>query len=182
MPSPPPGWLLAAWVALSALGGCDSRPRALPLDDSPVYSNPREGFRFFPPEEWKQTARGVVPSGRIITERLLVEYKLMTGTKPAVLQVSVADVPESVALADHIKAETYRAEDWKATGPAESFQINGVPAARISYRMPAGKDPLVREIIAFRRGERVYFFTGIYAASDAKSRKAFRSAVDSVVW
>ncbi len=88
----------------------------------------------------------------------------------------------SVSLADHIKGETYRSEEWQPTGAAESFQINSVPAARIRYRMQSGKDPLVRDIVAFRRGERVYFFTGLYLASDSKTRKAIQAAVDSVVW
>ena len=56
------------------------------------------------------------------------------------------------------------------------------PAVRILYSLSAGKDETIREIVAFRRGERVYFFKAFYAASDGKSRKEVRAAVDSVVW
>lgn len=172
----------AALLALVLLSGCEERPSALPLDNSPVYNDTREGFRFLPPEDWRQTARGIVPAGKIARRRMLCEYKSLTPTKTAVLQVSVADVPLSEPLADHVKSETYRAEEWRAVGDAESFEINGVPAARVSYRKPAGKDATIREIIAFRRGVRVYLFTGIYMASDKKTRKAIQAAVDSVVW
>jgi hypothetical protein len=41
---------------------------------------------------------------------------------------------------------------------------------------------MIREIVAFRRGERVYFFKGFYAASNPKSAKAFKAAVDTIVW
>lgn len=174
--------LCAGLLSLAAGAGCQDRPSAPALDDAPVYKDDREGFRFFPPEGWRQTARGRVPAGKIRVERMLVEYKPRTGTKPAALQVSIADLPESAALADYLKSEVYRPQDWEGTGPAESFQINGAPAARVRYRMASGKDPLVRDIVAFRRGERVYFFTGLYLGSDSKTRKAIQAAVDSVVW
>lgn len=171
----------AALLAV-ALAGCDSRPSAPPLQDGPIYQNSREGFRFVPPEGWKQRARGEVPAGKIASERLLAEYKCMTCTKPASVEISVADVPESVPLHEYVKTHLAVADQLRLTGKPETFEINGAPAVRVVYSMRLGKDEMLRAITAFRRGERVYFFTGIYMASDPKSRKEIQTAIDSVVW
>lgn len=162
------------------LAGCGEKPSAPPLQDGPVYQDQREGFRFFVPEGWTQRARGKVPPGKVIGERMLAEYKC-TSTD-SVLRVTVADVPLSIPLSDYVSTNTKTGDDWKLGKPAEDFTINGVPAARITYQMKSGKDEMVREIIAFRRGERVYFFKGFYAASDQQSHKAIQKAVDTVVW
>lgn len=162
--------------------GCDSRPKAPALQDGPVFKEPREGFRFLVPEGWKQLARGQVPPGKIPGERMLAEYKCLTCSRPGALMVSVADVPLSTSLSDYLTKNTRTGEDWKLSGPAEEFTINGVPAARITYLLRAGKQEAIREIVAFRRGERAYFFKGYYAGSDAASRQAIRTAVDTIVW
>jgi hypothetical protein len=172
----------AALLLAAILAGCNSRPSAPALEDGPVYNDRREGFRFFVPEGWKQRARGTVPSGKIAGERMLVEYKCLTPATSAGLMVSVADVPESTSLSDYIAKNNLTREDWRLAAPAEDFTINGVPAARITYLQGAGKDQSVREIVAFRRGERVYFFKGFYASADAKSRKAVKATIETVVW
>ena len=48
--------------------------------------------------------------------------------------------------------------------------------------MRHGKKQMVREIVAFRRGERVYFFKGVHDAVNTRARREIRSAVDTVVW
>jgi hypothetical protein len=173
------GAMLALLLTASA---CGWKPSAPALTDEPVYRDRREGFRFFVPEGWKQRARGEVPSGKISGERMLVEYKCLHCSLPATLMVTVSDVPTTTTLSTYLVKNTLTGEKWRLSAPAEDFTLNGEPAARITYVMPAGKEEMVRDIVAFRRGERVYFFKGFYAASDAKSRRALQTAVDTIVW
>src|SRR4051812_37404764 len=90
------------------VAGCARRPSAPPLEDSAVFRNQREGFRFSVPEGWKQRARGEVPSGKILSERMLAEYRCSncSGT----LMISVAEVPLSTSLSDHITKNTLTGE------------------------------------------------------------------------
>jgi hypothetical protein len=172
--------VLMLLVALAP--GCQSRPSAPALDDEPVYKNSREGFRFSRPEGWTQRARGDVPAGKIDGERLLVEYKSTFGDDPATLEVSVATIPESVTLNDFVIKSSLTGEKWRLKGTAENFTINGEAAVRLVYTLRTKTEDRVREIVAFRRGERVYFFKGFHAASDTRARREIRSAVDTVVW
>jgi hypothetical protein len=170
-----------AWLlVLVTLGGCNSRPSAPPLLDDPIYRS-RAGFRFSRPEGWKMVARGEVPSGPVVGERLLVEYKAVTG-KSASLEVTVASLPASTSLADYIKKNTMTSEAWRLLGTGEDFTINQVPAVRLCFALGKGKEEITREIVAFRREDRVYFFKGFYLTSDTSARKEIRAAVDSVVW
>jgi hypothetical protein len=169
-------------LLLALLAGCSSKPSAPPLQDGPVYKNEREGFRFFTPEGWKQVARGEVPPGKVVGERMLVEYKCLTCATTGSLEVTVAEISPSDSLADYVAKNTLTGESWRQSGPVEDFKINGEPAVRLKYVLPAGTHEMVREIVAFRRGERVYFFKGFYASADTKSRKEIRTAVDSIVW
>ncbi len=171
-----------ALLPLVALAGCGSRPSAPPLEQGSVYRNSREGFRFLAPEGWQQVARGEVPPGKVEGERMLVEYRCLTCAARAALLVTVADVPAKTPLGAYVTKHNFTGEAWRSAGPTEDFTINGVPAVRLTYTMGGGKDQTVREIVAFRKGERVYFFKGIYGRSDTKSRKDIRAAVDSIVW
>jgi hypothetical protein len=172
--------VVCAFVGGTVLTGCEGRLRAPPLEDGPVYRNTREGFRFFVPDGWKQRARGEVPAGKIETERMLAEYRCLTcdGT----LMVSVVDIPVSMSLAEYVAKNTKTAEDWHQQGPPEEFAINGMPAVRLSYVEGEGRRQMIREVVAFRRDERVYFFKSYFASHDAQSRKALRDAVDTIVW
>jgi hypothetical protein len=182
-PCIPSGGRICTALVLAALAsGCTSRPSAPALDNDPIYKNQRAGFRFSRPEGWQQWARGDVPPGKIDGERLLVEYKSLSGDKPATLEVSVASVDPTASLSEFVTRSTLTGEDWRLKGPGENFKINGEPAVRIIYAMRADNKEMVREIVAFRRGERVYFFKGFYEGSDSAARREIRSAVDTVVW
>ena len=172
----------AAFLLLPLLlPGCGSRPSAPKLKDGPFYRDDREGFRFFVPEGWTQRARGSVPRGAIQGERMLAEYKSVKGA-PAALQVTVTDLPESDSLADYLAKNTLTGEDWRLQNPAEEFTLNSVPAARITYVKGRDENQMVREVVAFRKGVRVYFFKSYYAKVDQRSRDALKTAVETVVW
>ena len=161
--------------------GC-SGPRAPALKDEPVYQNSREGFRFLVPEGWTQYARGEVPPGKVQDERILVEYKLLTSEKPAALQVTRLDRPESLSLDDCLSACSFGIENWRRKSPPEPLAINGVEASRVVFISRLDKEEETREVVVFRRGERVYFFTGIFPSSDSKAREQVRRAVESIIW
>jgi predicted Zn-dependent protease len=123
-----------------------------------------------------------VPAGKIESERLLVEYQCQTSAKPATLAVSVASIDPSASLTEYVTKSSLTGEAWRISGPVENFTINNVPAVRINYTLRADNEEFVREIVAFRRGERVYFFKGVCAGPDARSRREIRSALETVVW
>src|SRR5262245_7411677 len=164
------------------VSGCSRKPQAPALRDEPVYENAQEGFRFLAPEKWTQHARATLPPGKVDKERLLVGYRRHEAGTSALLEVSRADLPESTKLTDYLSGPAFSARQWKAKGPPEELEINGVPAVRSLFLMGAGKDEKVREVVTFRRGERCYFFSGVYAASDVKAREEIRRSVDSVIF
>src|SRR5262249_48765297 len=113
-------------------------------------------------------------------ERLLVEYKSFLNDKSATFDVSMADVPEERSLTACIEG---RAEEgWRSTGAVEQLQVGSQPAARGSFTMTVGIETTCKEVVAVRRGRRVYFFTSVFAPDDTRARDEVRKAVASVSW
>jgi len=171
--------ILLLWVVL--LPGCSRKPQAPALRDEPVYENAQEGFRFLAPENWTQHARAALPPGKVDKERLLVGYRRDEAGKSALLEVSRADLPESTKLTDYLSGPAFSARQWKAKGPPEELEINGVRAVRNVFLTGAGKKEEVREVVTFRRGERCYFFSGLYFVGMSRRAKTSdaRSAASS---
>jgi hypothetical protein len=164
------------------LAGCESRPHAPALIDEPVYSNAREGFRFRVPEGWKQYAKADVPPGKVDKERLLVAYRLMSAGAAAELEVSLHDLPIDSDLEKLLSGRSFGVEKWQAASPAEQIEINGAPAVRLTFSGRSGKEKLMKEVVAFRRLGRVYFFTGVYRPADERAREGIREAMGSILW
>ena len=160
---PPPAPRLAVVLLLGGvlLPGCSRKPQAPALRDEPVYENAQEGLRFLAPEQWTQHARATLPPGKVDKERLLVGYRRHEAGESAQLELARADLPESTKLTDYLSGPAFSARQWKAKGPPEELEINGVPAVRSIFLTGAGKDEEVREVVTFRRGERCYFFSGL---------------------
>jgi hypothetical protein len=180
-----------AWVigfcALSALGngfvaGCGSRPRAPALLDQPIYQNNQEGFRFLVPENWKQVARSEIPPGPATKERLLVLYAGQNANRGATLEVSLVDLAPGADLAAYLAGPRSGAKSWKAVSPAEPIEGSRLPATRYQFTARLGKDEMAREVMAFRRGERVYLFTSVFGVGDTTAREQVRRAIGSVAW
>jgi hypothetical protein len=161
--------------------GCSRKPEAPALRDEPVYENAQEGFRFLAPENWTQHARATIPPGKVDKERLLVGYRRNEAGKSALLEVSRADLSESESLTEYLAGPAF-SRQWKAKGPPKELEINGVLAVRNIFLTGTGKDEQVREVVTFRRGERCYFFNGLYQASDDEAREQIRRSVGSVIW
>jgi hypothetical protein len=172
--------LWAGW-ALQMLG-CQARPHAPALGDEPVYQNTREGIRFLAPEEWTLRAKAEIPPGKADKERLLVAYARRGADKGATLEVTLADLAPATDLAVYQGSHSFGAEKWRSAAPAETLQINGIPAVRLAFAVRSGKEELTREVVAIRRSERVYFFTGIFPTGDSKARDQVRRAIASAQW
>jgi hypothetical protein len=174
---------VAVWVAAAALCGCDSAaPRAPALRDDPVFQSDREGIRFLAPEGWRQNIRGEPPPGPTEKERPLVEYARMSGGAGASLRVSLRDVPPSENLAEYLAGPSFSVKRWAQTGPEEEAAVGSATGTRYVFRGKAGNVELTKEVVAVRRGERVYFFTALYAPKDTEVREQLRRVVGSVIW
>jgi hypothetical protein len=158
--------------------GCSHKPKAPALSNDPVYHNAHEGFRFLVPTGWVQAVKADLPAGRLDAEHLLVRYTGVSGDAPGTLEVSCADIPESTNLAEYLAGPSHSIKGWKAVGQPEEAKIQNVPATRFVYH--AGE--VAKDVVAVRRGERVYFFSALHSAKDTQSRDQLRQAVSSLVW
>jgi hypothetical protein len=172
--------VLAAFLV--ALSGCGSRPRAPAILDEPVYQNDREGFRFLAPPGWTQQTRAELPPGKLEQERLLVVYTQQEADSPADLEVAAVDLPEPTDLTAYVSAAPHGVKHWRLMGKPETVKINGVSGVRTVLTGQQGSRTMTKEVVTFRRGERVFLFTGFYVPSDSKSRDAVRQAVGGVMW
>jgi hypothetical protein len=152
------------------------------LRNEPVYQNEMEGFRFLAPEGWRQHAKAEVPRGKLEKERLLVQYVRLGSEKGASLDVSMADLPASTDLTTYLAGPSGGVKSWRPQLPAAAITLNGVPAQRLTFTNGVSKDETTKEVVAVRRGERVYFFTAYFASSDAKAREEVRRTVASTLW
>jgi hypothetical protein len=171
-----------AGVVAALVAGWRSGPHAPALSNEPVYQNSQEGFRFLAPENWAQYAKAVLPPGKLDKERLLVGYRCPPPDKPAQLEVSRADLPPDTDLTEYLRKPAFGSDKWQVKGTPEDVPVNGVPAVRTTLVARSGREETVREVVTFRRGERVYFFSGLYPGGDTKAREEIRRSVGSVIW
>jgi hypothetical protein len=175
--------VVAVLVLVGALSGCSPRPRAPALmQGEAVYINAQEGFRFLPPPNWTMMHRSEVPSGPLSEERALVVYSRIADGLEAALEVSMVDVPESEEMAAIVRGRRGSSE-WKPEGSVETLGVGGQSAARGAFRASKpGEAARLKEVVAVRRGKRVYFFTGVFAADDDKAREQIRKSIETLTW
>lgn len=162
--------------------GCEPRPRAPSLRNDPVFVSEREGFRFLAPDDWSQGIRGEIPPGKADKERPLVEFSRTSGGPPASLRVSLADLATSTDLTAYLSGPSFSAEKWTAVETPTDTPVGSATGVRYVFKARVGKGDMVKEVVAVRRGERVYFFTALYVAKDNEVREQLRRVVGSVVW
>ena len=97
---------------------------------------------------------------------------------PGTLEVSCADLLEATNLAEYLAGPSHSIKTWKPVGQPEALQVSNHEAKRFTFRT----GDMMKEIVTCRRGERVFFFYGLYSAKDPKSRDQLRQCVGSVVW
>jgi hypothetical protein len=172
---------IPALLAVLLLGGCRGRPKAPALTDEGVFQSD-EGFRFVVPEGWIMAARGNVPPGTLDKERLLVQYRRAQGADQATLEVSAADLSQDTDLTAYQSGPSFSAKSWKPCSQPEPLNIGGVDGSRSRYSGSINGYALDKEVTAFRRGGRVYFFTLLFSPKDATAPEQAHRAIDQLVW
>jgi hypothetical protein len=128
-----------------------------------------------------QSARAELPSGAVDQERMLVEYKLLA-VKPASLMVTCIDVPEQTGLEAYLTELPARTKDWRQTVAAEPCHVEGADGVRVAFAVRSKTENTIHEIVGFKRGKRIYFFTGIFEPADTTSANQIRQTVSSIIW
>ena len=171
--------MLVAPVAL--IVACSDRPKAPPLTQESVYQNDSIGLRFLVPAGWTTQSRAVLPTGQLHKPIVVVSYQ-GGAERPAEFRVLVADLSAGADLQQFLTEHRVGGEKWTGQSPIEQLTVNEMQASRFVLTRTQGKEEMRREVTAFRRGERVYFFLVDFAASDAASRDVVRTAINSVTW
>lgn len=172
----------AAALSIALLGcGCQPKPKAPALIDEPVYQSP-EGFRFLVPEDWIMVARANLPPGPVEKERLLVQYRRSTDEGSATLEISRMDLPEDSDLAEYLSAPSFSVRRWRSLERAESIEVDGVKGTRFRFSGQVEGRELAREVTAFRRDGRVYFFTVLYSPKDTAAPEQVRRSISRITW
>ncbi|MFO0841325.1 MAG: hypothetical protein U0797_02855 [Gemmataceae bacterium] len=175
--------LLVTVLVVAGLTGCRSRPRAPALDNSPVYVNRQEGFRFLVPEGWVQQSKAEIPPGYRLddSERTVVLYRAFKPT-PASMDVSCRDIPEDVDIGAFLAKRKRSGVGWSRAAPPESVEYGGRKGTRYFLKGSPGGLPTRCEAVVFRRGGRVYFFGGFYPAGETIRRAQIRQFLEDLTW
>lgn len=164
------------------LAGCAPKPRAPALETGPVYENAKEGVQFVVPEGWVQFARSDTPPGKLTHPVMLVNYQIPNPGRQTELELNVVDLPADADVAAYFTEHAFGSSRWDPKGPPQSLQVGGAQAARYRYARRDGKTEFVREVVAVRRGERVFLFIYAAPAGDDTSPDQWRQLLASVRW
>jgi hypothetical protein len=175
------GVAIALPVALIAIGR-QSGPRAPLLGNEPVYQNSKLGLKFLAPEGWPVSARADLPPGPLPRPIVLIMYVQNQGEKPAEFELMAADVPDGGDLGQFLAEHRIGSEKWAKKGGESPVTVNGTTGTRFVMTRGTGRNEFRREVTAFRRGERVYFFVVSFGAADVDHRDQVRKSVESVEW
>jgi len=182
-------------VVLTLLTGCGSGGRPVVYEDD-------QGFHFLPPPGWSERVRATdsaagaqPPPGRqpspplpplgvpalLSQERLLARYDRPSAGRLAWLRVTTADVAPSIALEECLAARP-PGPGWRCGEKVQSLVVAGQPAARIVFAGRWSEHQYSNETVAVRKGEKAYFLTASFPASDDTAREQVREAIAGATW
>ena len=167
-------------VALAC--ACADRPKAPPLTDEAVFQDDRVGLRFLVPAGWAVQSRAAVPDVPLSRTIVVASYRGPTGQRPPTLEVLAADVPADADLERWLAERGTGGETWVPRPPVKTVTINGAEATRFGQARAKGKEEYRRDVTAFRRGPRVYFFVVRHSAAEPDVPEAVRSTMESITW
>jgi hypothetical protein len=173
---------LAAAFAV-AITGCTSGPRAPALHGESVFQDDSEGFRFEPPSGWGMTVRTRLPTDQpVMQERKLVEFKLANPTKPASFTVSCLDAPANLDLLNQFAVNRPGPDSWRVSKPVAPVSVGGLEAQNFALTMGTGTKALAKEVTAFHRNGRHYFFVLLSHPDDVSAKEAGRRTMTTLTW
>jgi len=165
------------------LAGCSAAPSAPPLTNGEAtYRDAQEGFRFEVPAGWRQHTRAAYPPGQYPKERTLVKFARLDSSHPAIIRASMMDFAPGMDEGAYLSERPGGPEKWQLAPETKALSVNGLAGKRFTFTGHWEGENLIKEVVALRRGERVYFFTGIFPAADNKVREVIRKTVASIAW
>lgn len=173
---------LWAAVAAATLAGCSETPRAPDLTTEAVYQNDRAGLRFLTPDGWNVIAKSVDPETPRDIPLRLIAYQHTEGRKRAELDLFTFAAPEDGDLLKYLERKPIGPEVWVHKPPVEPLTADGVEAKRYTLAGKGASADKRRELVEFRRGDRVYLFVISYNADDTKHRDQARGVIEKAVW
>lgn len=174
------GAIICVLLACLLAGGCESRPQAPVLRDSPLYHNEAEGIRFLVPDGWMQSASAILPPGHFEDEMFVVRYSVPTADSGAMMVLLVLSEREPIDMGQHLQGPSFRVEKWKPAAPANNLTINGAAVEHHVLTADVNGKELTKEAYVFRANERVYSFIGMFASTDDYARQQLQRAIDSL--
>ncbi len=175
--------LSSGLVAILALAGCSRGPVAPELRDSPVYRNSQEGIRFLVPDTWTQSASANLPSGDLETELFLVRYNVRSPETNAQVQVlCYQDRSGSADLVKHQQLPAFGIQQWTLKEGPQKETISGQEGTWLYLTGKIKGREMGKEVLCFRKGDRVYSFVGTFWTTDDKARQSMHRAFQSVIW
>lgn len=169
--------------ALVTVVGCSHEPVAPELRDSPVYRNAQEGIRFLVPDNWTQSASANLPVGDLEGELFLVRYNVLLPESTAQVQVlCYQDRTGTDDLVKHQQEPAFGIPQWTLKEGPKNEQISGQEGTWMYLTGRSKEREMGKEVLCFRRGDRVYSFVGTFWTSDEKARQVMHRAFQSVIW
>lgn len=171
-------WPAAALVLAAA---CSDRPKAPPLTTEAAFQDDRIGLRFLVPAGWTIQSRTAVPDGPPTRTIVVASYRRTAGAKPATFEILAMSLPPDADPERYLAEHGPGSEKWVRGSPAAGSVGGAGPIRFVQVREP-GKGDTRRDVVAYRRGERTYYFVLTAPASDAEARAAIRTTIDSITW
>lgn len=175
------GIALGLLVAMAVAIGCAPKPRAPALVDGAVYQNDKEGFRFAVPDGWFQQIKTDLPPGPVTKERTLVQYRVFESSA-ASLEVAVRDFDEEPDVEKYLTTKKIAGTLWKQREPVAPVSLGDREAQRYSLEANVRGQRTFREVIAYRRGKRLYLFNGMFLPGDTVHQEQIRQALAGLRW
>lgn len=172
-----PGLLIVLAVAI----GCAPKPRAPALVDGAVYHNDKEGFRFAVPDGWFQQIKTDLPPGPVTKERTLVQYRVFEPSA-ASLEVAVRDFDEEPNVEEYLTTKKIAGTLWKLREPVAPVSLGDRDAQRYFLEANVRGQRTFREVIAYRRGTRLYLFNGMFLPGDTLHQEQIRQSLAGMRW
>jgi hypothetical protein len=169
-------------AGLCLVTGCDSRPQAPELSDSPVYQNDSEGFEFRVPQGWTQTANAILPPGDFEGHTFLVRYLVQSPEGGSVLNVLCFTDQEQMDLQEYHAGPAFGVQQWDVIDESTPVEVAELSGQRMKYSGQLYGKTAHKDVLCVRRGNRVYSFIGIYFDGDDKAMHAIHRALDSLRW